>query len=845
MKLSSRLLVVALIVLAAALLAACGTQSQPTATPQPTLAPATPTATPDYWQRIQQQGKMIVGTAVDYPPFQFYNANFQLDGFDIALMREIGKKLGVSIEFNDFAFDGLGGALFLGQIDAAIAAISVTPERQELVDFSNVYYVGEDAVLAGSDAPAQIARKEDAGRLRIGAQRGSVYEAFLRKELVEPGILPEQNLLLYSDIEQGVKDLATGLIDAVMLDLKPAQNFVAQGGVKIIAQGLNKQRFAIALPKGQVALRRVINQALTDLQNEGVVAALAQQYLGVDREDVLPLPVPTPEPPTPTPAPVQPTATPVPPPAGCVDGMTWVADLSYDDRNMTAPPVLQPGQTFVKGWRVRNSGTCTWDSSYFLGFVRGEAMGGQPVFVRGQVAPGATFDFQVNLTAPTAPGTYQGFWQMTGSNGKRFGETIWVGIRVPAAPTPPPQPTQTPVPGIVFTVDQTNITAGQCVTFQWNVTNVQEVYFYNQNQSWQNNGVAGQGSRTECPPVTTTYFLRVVNRDGSVQTREITIYVTPLTNAPAIVRFVANPPGPLTLGQCTNLDWGVQGSVTRVQLTRNGVILWDNAPVSGNLQDCPTNAGTMTYQLQATGPGGTSQAVAYVAVNQPAPPTATPVPPTPVPPTPTPVPPTPTPVPPPQPQIDSFFANPPGIQVGQCTNLSWSTSGGAQSTRITRNGGVILDNGPLSGNLQECPGESGALVYQLEARGAGTSVFQEITVNVQPATPPLIGTWTLLQLNGQNPLPGTTLTANFDGGSQINGNSGCNSFRGTYATTPDGGLSISGLTTTNMACPPEVLQQEQTYLGLLGSAARYQINGPNLAIFDGGGGTVLLFSAAR
>ncbi len=89
----------------------------------------------------------MVGTSADYPPFAFYDDKFQLDGFDIALMKAIGEKLGVEVEFNDFAFDGLGNALQLGQIDAAIAAISVTPERQELVDFSDVYYVGADALL--------------------------------------------------------------------------------------------------------------------------------------------------------------------------------------------------------------------------------------------------------------------------------------------------------------------------------------------------------------------------------------------------------------------------------------------------------------------------------------------------------------------------------------------------------------------------------------------------------------------------------------------------------------------------------------------------------------------------
>ena len=71
----------------------------------------------DVWANVQQAGKIVVGTSADYPPFAFYNNKFQIDGFDIALMNAIGEKLGVKVEFNDFAFDGFGGALQLGQIE--------------------------------------------------------------------------------------------------------------------------------------------------------------------------------------------------------------------------------------------------------------------------------------------------------------------------------------------------------------------------------------------------------------------------------------------------------------------------------------------------------------------------------------------------------------------------------------------------------------------------------------------------------------------------------------------------------------------------------------------------------
>ena len=83
------------------------------------------------------------------------------------------------------------------------------------------------------------------------------------------------------------------------------------------------------------------------------ILALAEQYLGIAPEDLEPIP-PDPVPPAPGNPPEL---------ENCVNSMGWVADLSYDDQNMTAPPVMFPGQPFTKSWRIRNTGTCTWDST--------------------------------------------------------------------------------------------------------------------------------------------------------------------------------------------------------------------------------------------------------------------------------------------------------------------------------------------------------------------------------------------------------------------------------------------------------------------------------------------------
>jgi heat shock protein HslJ len=138
--------------------------------------------------------------------------------------------------------------------------------------------------------------------------------------------------------------------------------------------------------------------------------------------------------------------------------MAFVEDLNYDDEDLTNFPQLDPGQTFQKGWRLRNTGTCTWNSTYFLQYTHGNdpaaQMGGQPTAIRGAVEPGQTYDIYVDLVAPDDAGKYVGYWQLHNSQNQAFGQTVWVAVQVggtaPGEPTatvtPPPSPTVTEVP---------------------------------------------------------------------------------------------------------------------------------------------------------------------------------------------------------------------------------------------------------------------------------------------------------------------------------------------------------------------------------------------------------------
>lgn len=791
-------------------------EPEPTAMP-PTTEATTPPGADDSWSKIEAAGKMIVGTSADYPPFEYYVGDLKIDGFDIAMMDEIGRRLGVSVEYLDYAFDGLGGALQLGQIDVALAAISVTDERESVVDFSNVYLVGEDAVLAeaGSDINSIGSADEMVG-LRIGVQRGSVYEAWIRTELVDTGKMPESSLYVYEKATDAVRDLLQFRVDVVVLDAQPAELAVQTENVKIVGEDLNQQRYAIAVPKGAAALKAKIDGVLTDLYNEGIIAELAKTYLN---QDVL-LPTPTPGP----------TSTPAPPP-DCINGLTFVAH-SGSGGSSSDPIVVKPGEQFTKVWTVQNSGTCTWDSSYELVFASGNRMGGQPTPVQGQVAPGQNYDISVQLTAPLYGGDYSAIWQMEDTLGIAFGQRLRVYVRVQPGPTVTPAPTQTPVAGITFTVDKTQINYGECVNFYWKVDNVREVYFYAEGQDWRDHGVEGEGTQTECPPVNTNFYLRVVLRDGSVQTPKITIYVAGKPDAPFIQRFTADPPSQITLGQSVLLQWEVFNQVNKITLTANNQVLWEGAPVKGSYQHTPASAGVVGYSLIAEGDGGTSQAQLNINVVSPS--TATPVPTS----------------APSKPVIYSFSVNPSQIAVGDCVDVNWSVGGGASYVEVLRNSAVLVQDAPFTGHANDCPTPAGTYTYQVVAsNAAGETVSQQRAVQVSDTAPqnPLADTfWTLSQYwdgtQMQPVLSGTLVTTNFDAANNVSGSGGCNTYSSTYQVSGDT-LAISPPLITGIACAPDVNAQELAFFTALDSVTGFNIEAGQLYLLNSSGTTVLEYLA--
>lgn len=220
-------------------------------------------------------GTLTVGTNAAFPPFEYVGDDGKPDGFDIALIKAIGEKMGMEVQIQDMEFDSLVSSIG-GKIDVAIAGMTVTEERKNMVDFSTPYYEAVQAVIVPKGS--HIATGDDLVGKKIGVQLGTTGE-FIADEI------EGADVSAYNKAVDAVNDLNNGRVDCVIVDKNPAAVFGAQFSDKVdvidgTAFGFEQEDYAIALPKGDTELADKINNALAELKADGTYDKLVQQYIG-------------------------------------------------------------------------------------------------------------------------------------------------------------------------------------------------------------------------------------------------------------------------------------------------------------------------------------------------------------------------------------------------------------------------------------------------------------------------------------------------------------------------------------------------------------------------------------
>lgn len=220
-------------------------------------------------------GILTVGTNAEFPPFEYVDDNGEPDGFDIALIKAIGEKLGVEVEVENMEFASLVSSIG-SKIDVSIAGMTVTDERKESVDFSDSYYEAVQYVILPTDS--EIATDEDLVGKTIGVQLGTTGD-FIASDDIEDTTVQQ-----YNKAVDAVNDLLNGRVDCVIIDKNPALVFESRFEGQVVAVDgaqfeFGTEEYAIALPKGDTVLADKINAALAEIKADGTFDELVKTYI--------------------------------------------------------------------------------------------------------------------------------------------------------------------------------------------------------------------------------------------------------------------------------------------------------------------------------------------------------------------------------------------------------------------------------------------------------------------------------------------------------------------------------------------------------------------------------------
>ena len=224
----------------------------------------------------QDGGTLTVGAYPANPPWEFKNEQSEFEGFEVDLVEAIAERLGMEVEFQDLGFQALFAATSSGRIDMAISTITITDERLQNQDFTQGYFDSNLALVSasGSDVDGWEAMRGEP----VGAISASVGEAWIAANAEEYGLGEYRG---YADQQGLLLDAANGRIAGAVGDLAGFEFAAEQNpGLRIVTPIETGDRFAIMMPKGSELLGPV-NDAITALKEEGVLAELHEKWLGI------------------------------------------------------------------------------------------------------------------------------------------------------------------------------------------------------------------------------------------------------------------------------------------------------------------------------------------------------------------------------------------------------------------------------------------------------------------------------------------------------------------------------------------------------------------------------------
>ncbi|MFZ9668403.1 MAG: ABC transporter substrate-binding protein [Solirubrobacterales bacterium] len=218
-----------------------------------------------------QSGTLTVGSDIPFPPFEFGRAP-DYKGFDIDIVREIAKDMDLKLNVQDTGFDTIFTDVAQGKFDMVASAATITPERQQTVNFSDPYYEAEQALLVPPDS--DISTVEDLSGKIVGAQDGTTGEAYANDET------DASEVRGFPNGPAAIDAVKAGQVDATIIDQPVAQDALDKGqtGFDIATLIPTGELYGFAFAKKNTALLDKVNEIIQKMKEDGRLAAVYQKY---------------------------------------------------------------------------------------------------------------------------------------------------------------------------------------------------------------------------------------------------------------------------------------------------------------------------------------------------------------------------------------------------------------------------------------------------------------------------------------------------------------------------------------------------------------------------------------
>lgn len=229
-----------------------------------------------------QAKDIVIATEGAYPPFNYVDSNNELHGFDVDIANALCEKMQVKCKIVAQDWEGIIPGLLAKKYDAVIASMVPTPERLEMVDFTDRYYTTKLAIAVAKDSSIQDTSVDALKGKNLGAQAGSTQAVYAEDNYAPGGV----NLKLYPTPEEANSDLKNGRLDAVIHDKFPLLSWLENNGkdcCKLLGELDNSQEpTSIAIRKNSEELKQQFNQAIKDIRADGTYEKIVKKYFKDD-----------------------------------------------------------------------------------------------------------------------------------------------------------------------------------------------------------------------------------------------------------------------------------------------------------------------------------------------------------------------------------------------------------------------------------------------------------------------------------------------------------------------------------------------------------------------------------